>query len=392
MSSQFDVDAGEYTLTGQAVTFVTQGNLGTEVGSYSHTGQDVSLKMTSQFDVDAGSYGYTGQDASLEFTRINKLYTSVGSYYSSGPHARLTKNKVPGICEIYSFKRDAKLYIVFGGNRYNIDISDVTFSQTFVEQSIPVKTVQKQQMFEAAVINKANPANFSFTIPAIREDDLKIVIDRALDYQDFELYIDTTGEVFKLETCIITNATFVIEKLRPLSVVISGEASKLTLPESLSGTPIARDSSRTYNKVGAVTALLGLSDITKNLTSIQIQLSNNINWNPYVTLQGVCEANQEQELMYPTNYVITNRELSGSITTYITDINNVDIQTWGLNTSLNIKVGQTVSSTVYGFEFDMADCFFKNRLGTGEIFTQTYDWRLTENPANLSDLITYVVL
>jgi hypothetical protein len=292
----------------------------------------------------------------------------------------------------YNFKRDAKVYIVYGGNRYNIDISDISFSQTFVERSISTKTLQSQEMFESSVINKANPANFNFTFPAIREDDLKVVLDRALDYQSFELYIETTAEVFKLEICVITNATFVIEKLRPLSVTISGEASKLTSPGALSGTPIARDNNRTYNRVGPVTALLGGSDITDNLTSIQIQLANNIDWVPYVTLQGVCEVGSAQELMYPVNYTVKSRELSGSIVCYITDTNNVNLQTWGLNTTLHILVGQTVSSTVYGFEFDMTDCFFKNRLGTGDLYTQTYDWRLTQNPTNLSDLVTYVTL
>jgi hypothetical protein len=281
---------------------------------------------------------------------------------------------------------------VYGGNRYNIDISEITFSQTFVEQSISTKTIQSQEMFESSVITKANPANFNFTLPAIREDDLKVIFDRALDYLSFELYIEVTNEVFKLDTCVITNATFVIEKLRPLSLTISGEASRLTSPGVLSGTPVARDNNRTYNRVGAVTAVLGGSDITENLSAIQIALLNNVKWVPYETLPEVCVVNSSGVLMYPSEYVVTGRELAGSLVNYVTTNNNINIQTWGLNTSLLIKVGQTVGGTVYGFEFDMNDCFFKNRLNTSEVYTQTYDWRLTENPTNLSDLVTYVTL
>ena len=288
----------------------------------------------------------------------------------------------------YSFKREAKVYIVYGGNRYNIDISDITFGQTFVEQSISTNTLQSQEMFESSIINKANPANFNFTFPAIRQDDLRVVFDRALDYQAFDLYIDTDQDVFKVENCVITNGTFVIEKLRPLSMTISGEASKLTIPGVLSGTPIARDASRTYNRLTDIAITLdGSIDLSENLTSIGIQLQNNIEWKPYVTLQGVCEVGADT-LMYPTTYTVKSRELSGTVVTYLTDVNNANLQTWGINTPMFISAGQGS----YGFEFNMTDCFFKNRLGTGEIYTQSYDWRLTQNPANLSDIVKYYTL
>ena len=177
----------------------------------------------------------------------------------------------------YQFKREAKVYIVYGGNQYNIDISEISFVQTFVEQSISSKTIQSQEMFERSIINKANPANFSFTFPAIRQDDLKVVFDRALDYQVFDLYIETRQDVYKLRNCVITNGTFIIEKLRPLSMSITGEASQLTIPGVLSGTPVARDPARTYSRVDNIVILLdGSDDLTESLNSIQIELTNEV--------------------------------------------------------------------------------------------------------------------
>ena len=44
----------------------------------------------------------------------------------------------------YNFKREAQLFVVQGGNRYRIDISEINFSQTFAESSYPVKTLHAQ--------------------------------------------------------------------------------------------------------------------------------------------------------------------------------------------------------------------------------------------------------
>jgi len=289
----------------------------------------------------------------------------------------------------YQFKREAKVYIVYGGNRYNIDISEISFTQTFVEKSISNKTIQSQEMFERSIINKANPATFSFTFPAIRQDDLKVVFDRALDVLPFDLYIETKQDVFKIRNCVITNGTFIIEKLRPLSMSISGEASQLTIPGVLSGTPITRDSSRTYNRVSDIVILLaGSSDLTDSLSSISIELLNNIEWTPWETLQGVCAVGETAELLYPETFTLKSRELGGVVTCYITDTNDGNLQAFGLNNTLNIEVGQDA----YGFKFNMSDCFFKNNINTGDIFTQNYTWKLTQNPTNLSDIVSYDTL
>ena len=55
---------------------------------------------------------------------------------------------------VYQFKRDSKVYLVDElNNQYNIDISDISFGQTFMEKSFEVKTIQSQDFFEDSVIN-----------------------------------------------------------------------------------------------------------------------------------------------------------------------------------------------------------------------------------------------
>lgn len=78
----------------------------------------------------------------------------------------------------FNFLKEAQLYLVWNNKQYNIDIQEISFSQTFTEESYSVNTLHSQDMFEGSVINKANPANFSFVMPALREDDLTVVVDR----------------------------------------------------------------------------------------------------------------------------------------------------------------------------------------------------------------------
>ena len=79
----------------------------------------------------------------------------------------------------HSFLRESKLFLVHGGNQYRIfTTTAMSFSQTFAEDSYPVKTLHDQsKMFEGSTITKANPASFSFEIPLTVEKDESIVID-----------------------------------------------------------------------------------------------------------------------------------------------------------------------------------------------------------------------
>jgi hypothetical protein len=57
----------------------------------------------------------------------------------------------------YSFLKEAKVYIVYGTTKKQLDISSVSFSQTFTEETRSVKTLHNQNnMFEGSVINTAN--------------------------------------------------------------------------------------------------------------------------------------------------------------------------------------------------------------------------------------------
>ncbi len=287
----------------------------------------------------------------------------------------------------YSFLKDAKVHLVSGTDQILLDISNVSFSQTFTETSYPVKTLHNQSMFEGSVINKANPANFELTIPALLEADLRVLFDKLLDYSSFDLYITTQQDIFKLETSVITNGTFLIDRVRPLSLTVSGEASKLSTVAALPYTTIGRSVTRTYNTSG-LTILLDSVHLDTDVATVSVEVQNEVSWNPWVSVHsGVLG-----EISYPSTYTISKRILSGNISRHLNTDNSSSLNTSSSNSTLNIKVGQNILGTFYGFEFDIASCSYTNRLQTGGIFKQSYDWRMTQNPTSLSDVITYTTL
>ena len=93
--------------------------------------------------------------------------------------------------------------------------------------------------------------------------------------------------------------------------------------------------------------------------------------------------------MYPSSFSLSKKILSGSITEYLTNVNASANQTWSKTASIEIKAGNGLSSGSFrGFHFGPATCSFTNRTRTEDIFTQSYDWRMVQNPT-LSSVLKY---
>ena len=293
----------------------------------------------------------------------------------------------------YSFLKEAKAYIVYGTTKLQLDMSSISFSQTFTEETHTVRTLHNQNnVFEGSVINKANPANFEMTVNLLLEDDLEILFNRLIDVNSFDLYVSTADDVFKLQTCVITNGTINIERLRPLSLSISGEASKLLTGQA---TEFAAESitvlrtsasSRTYNLSPDLTVALGGTDIHSHLVSMSIELQNEISWIPWKTVNNALVAGTT---MYPTQFNLKGKILAGNITRYLNSDSKADAAIHGTTQSLRIKAGTLISSTFYGIDLNTTNCSFTNRVGVGTAFTQNIDWRMVQNPTSLADVFKY---
>ena len=291
----------------------------------------------------------------------------------------------------YNFKREAELFIVHNGNRYSLDIRDVSFSQNFGEKSYPVKSLHNPtDYFEGSVVNKANPANFSLEVFAIEEADFTIVESLLISTSSFDVYVKTPTDVFKLEKCVITNGSFVIEKSRPLSIAIQGEASKLTRGASLAGSLQSRSATKTFIAPPTLEVTLGSATLT-DIVKVTVELQNDIQWLPYETLNASLAATSAANSMYPDGYVVTKKILAGSISQYLTDTNTSNVQAWDTSVSLEIKAGNGLSGSQFrGFHIGSATSTFTNRMNTGSVFLQNYDWRITDNSSSLATIFKYV--
>ena len=248
----------------------------------------------------------------------------------------------------FSFKKEVKLFLVHDSKKYRIDVNEIDFGQTFQETSYPVKTLHNQSSFEGSVINRANPAEFSFNTPLLQEERHKVVFDRLLDSTTFDLYISTeSDDVWKLEKCVIQDGTFEINKSRPLRLSISGEASKLSKhSEAIPGTlQTAGTSTTTYIVPDLPTLTLGSDDVSKSIVGITVSLQNDIKWNNYNTVQGATTATNAATSQYPTNFTAGTKVLSGTISKYLDD-ESTSVLTWNSNTSLRLRVGKDVGRGV----------------------------------------------
>jgi hypothetical protein len=289
---------------------------------------------------------------------------------------------------LYSFKKEAKVYILSNNLQYNVDISDIDFSQTFTENSFIKKTIQVEKFFEGSVINKANPANFSFSMPLIRESDFSVVVDRLIDYETFDIYIETKQDIFKITKCVITSGTYIIERNKELRLNITGEASKLELVGvpgifTIPGTPQARSSTMSYNLIKNLFVELDTEDISEGVYSLSIELQNNIQWVKNKFIQGACLSN---EIIFPEMFTIESRILSGNISRYLTEDND-RVQTVSSSSRLTIEAGQTISNIFSGVKLVDALCSYTNRLSTGAVFMENYEWRFIDNTSTLSNLL-----
>ena len=284
----------------------------------------------------------------------------------------------------YNFKQEAEVYVVSGGTTYRIHVTDISFSQTFSEQSHSVSTIHSpNDLFEASVINKANVASFSFVVPAIVQSNYTILETLLLGATEFDLYVKTAADVYRLRQSVMTNGSFVIERSRPLSLEISGEAAQLYA--GVTGfTTSSAVTSKSYTVPLIDVSIDGsaLSDIV----NVNMELQNDIEWTPYTTVNKAVSATT----MYPSGFKISKKILAGSITQYLTDGNSSTAQTFDASASISIKAGNGQSNAAFrGFSFGPATCSFTNRINVGTVFTQNYDWRLTDNTATLSSILNY---
>jgi len=291
----------------------------------------------------------------------------------------------------YSFLRESKLYLEYGGNKYRIHTSTaISFSQTFAQDSYPVKTLHNQsKMFEGAKITKANPIDFEFTVPLTIEKDESPVIDllselNSAQLTSFNIYVQTGSATFKIDNAVITQGMFDINPNTQFAVSIQGQGTKLEKigDESYNlGTIQSESSTRTPLLVYPVISIDSLS--MNSLISASLQIQNDISWTPYETLQDSLSVTSSSNAMFPSAYTITGRVVSGAIRQYQTDNNITQFDDFSTNSNITLKaveVGKASSDSGF-FSININPAMYTARMNVNEVYSQSYDYRSLDNTA-----------
>ena len=278
--------------------------------------------------------------------------------------------------------------------------SEVTFSQNFKQDGPTKRTLHSlNNLFEGSVINKANPANFSFEIfladqpTSNQHKPLDLLLDYSGNtYNTFNLYFvyeDYSPVVYyKIEKCVFTGGTFNIPTKGIITVSLSGQGSKLTREEgTFPGTDGSYTSAETFVENTALQVTVG-SDVLENVVSATLEVQNNIRWTENNTVQKSLVATNASNSTYPESFSLTDRSVGGSIVQYVNRDASPNLQTWQENLTVRIRAGNSTTSPQLDVNMTNA-CSFTNRASFGELFTQNYDYRIMTNPTNLNDYFTY---
>ena len=323
----------------------------------------------------------------------------------------------------YSFLRESKLYIVYGGNKYRIYTSSaISLNQTFAEDSYSVKTLHDQsKMFEGSKITKANPASFSFDIPLTIEKDESIMLTLATEIdttaesgittqqlKSFDAYIQTGSSTFKSEGAVITGATFDFVQENQFTLRLEGEGKKLSRVAyyDTTGTPrwddvlddsaytipgTAQSESSTRTPLIVYPYLIMDSLNMSSIISCNLQIQNNIEWTPYENLNSSLSVTNSSNAIFPTTYTLGNRIISGEIRQYQTDNTVGQFDDFSTNTNMTIKAFQvgTASDQTPFFQIQLNPVMYTARLQMADVYAQSYDFRSLDNTVLQTSITQY---
>lgn len=282
---------------------------------------------------------------------------------------------------MYNFKRNSKLYLVYEGLKYQLEIyPDLSLSQTFSEQGVPRKTLHAQaDLHEHAVITKANVANFSFTVPFFDQNALQKELELSTSYTNgvtpyFDLYVESDNIIYKLEKAVFETTTFNLSRDAPITVSLSGSGSKISKVTSIPGT-LQSTPTREYTRVSTLSTIVNTTTLT-SVININIEVVNNVSWTKNDTINQSLVNNT----IYPTSFVLSGREVRGSVAHFITEDNNDELEDFSTQGELEISVNTDLLS------FALPSMVFTRRDDLNDLITRTYDFRLNTNSTEVKPI------
>jgi len=294
--------------------------------------------------------------------------------------------------------RQGRVYLEYSGIFYLLHTTkDVTFSQTFQQSSIPKRTLHSvNDLFSGSSIKTANPADFTFTNYLVNEvsthqnKPLELLLGyNGASLKAFNLYFvyaDYSPAVYyKIENCVFTNVTFNMPAKGMMTVTFSGQGTKLTRVNGVfPGSDSSYDSAPVFQYTQQYIVTIS-GDILPGILGVSLELQNNISWIKNSTVHNTLLVTNSSNTIFQSNFVINDRVLGGNVTQYIDEVSKDKLMTWQENTPVRIQAGLIAKL----FDINLPYCSFTNRPVFGDLFSQSYDFRLMQSPNDLTTYFTY---
>jgi hypothetical protein len=280
---------------------------------------------------------------------------------------------------VYNFKKDAKVYIETGGSLYLIDVyPDITFSQTFNENTHKKKTLHNQlALNQGATIVEANPVSFSFTTPIrfIPGSGNLGPFDPSYssgNIPPINIYVAFTNKTYLIQKCAVENLVYNISRDSMLTVSVSGSGARIVEDASIPLQLLVPSSTAPYVIIRCVDVEVNQRTLS-SIAGISIEVNNSIEWTQNTTINSTLK----DGVAYKENYVLTERRVSGSITEFVLD------ESYGeeLSTSAQvvIKLSSALGQSPPYLTFTLPEAVYTRRTNIDELLTRVYDFRLLSN-------------
>lgn len=287
---------------------------------------------------------------------------------------------------MYNFLRETQVYLVESNNPYGLFkhklpvYRDVNASQTFSEQRNSTKTLHRlTSLYERSQANSANPANFSFTVPLFKDDlyPILIYLGSTIPLVKFDLYLDSSTEILKLEDCVIETLTFNLERAGIITLSVSGTAKKLldwneVIPGLLQPIPAS------YAVLAGLSVTIN-SILLTSVAALNIEFNNSITWIKNNTIHD----SLANTVSYPNNISLSGVNLFGSITEFLTSDNVSQLDDVANNVPIIINIYSVIGSDPV-LQFSIPNITYTRRHNTnGDFITRVYDFAINANAPTL---------
>lgn len=268
----------------------------------------------------------------------------------------------------YHLKQNCKVYAVQDSVKYQLSVySDLNFSQTYDQQAVETKNLHESYaMFKGAVINKANPANFNFTVMLGRAQDFKVISSWMSLAQQYDIYIDTGLKIFKITGAVIERGTFQFTSLPTVS--LSGTGTRLSEVDSIPAASLFFPADDTAITQSLRVVLNGTT--LERLTALSVEFTNEVTWLNYDTVHKSLYVTNASDMQYPEAFVVSGRSLSGTIQQNLTSESEED--GWAIEGGLLIVLGDY-------FGINLPSVVSTVNTAIGDVFFKTISFRLNMN-------------